>query len=62
MGKPTLAGKLVVARVTLHPEVKFSGARLPDANVLNALHHEAHEECFIANSVKTEVSVVRQSV
>ena len=54
MGK-NAAGKLVVARVTLHPEVKFSGARLPDANVLNALHHEAHEECFIANSVNTEI-------
>ncbi len=48
-------GKLVVTRVTLRPEVVFSGARQPDTAALEALHHEAHAECFIANSVKTEV-------
>ena len=54
MGK-NVAGKLVVTRVTLHPEVKFSGAQLPNPDALDALHHEAHEQCFIANSVKTEI-------
>lgn len=54
MGK-NVNGKLVVTRVTLRPAVSFSGTRLPDAEALNALHHEAHEECFIANSVKTEI-------
>ncbi|MEO6625217.1 MAG: OsmC family protein [Burkholderiaceae bacterium] len=54
MGR-NVAGKLVVTRVTLHPSVTLSGARLPDAVALNALHHAAHEECFIANSVKTEI-------
>ena len=48
-------GKLVVVRVTLHPAVVFSGARLPDRSALDQLHHEAHAECFIANSVKTEI-------
>ena len=52
------AGKLVVTRVSLHPAVVFSGALVPDAKALDALHHEAHEECFIANSVKTEIVCV----
>jgi len=54
MGKNS-AGKKYVARVTLRPEVAFSGDRVPDAEDLRALHHRAHEECFIANSVLTEI-------
>ena len=57
MGK-NAAGKLVVTRVALHPVVAFSGALQPDARALAGLHHEAHEECFIANSVRTEIVVV----
>lgn len=49
------AGKLVVERVTLRPRVRFAGARVPDATRLAALHHEAHEECFLANSVRCEI-------
>ena len=49
------AGKEYVARVTLHPEVAFSGERIPGPDELDALHHRAHEECFIANSVLTEI-------
>ena len=49
------ARKLVVLRVTLRPEVVFSGARRPNPETLHQLHHEAHEECFIANSVKTQI-------
>lgn len=48
-------GKLAMTVVTLRPEVVFSGAQLPTRADIDALHHEAHEECFIANSVKTEV-------
>jgi organic hydroperoxide reductase OsmC/OhrA len=44
------------SRVTLRPRVTFSGPA-PDAQELHALHHRAHEKCFIANSVKTEVVV-----
>jgi len=47
--------KLAMTRVILHPKVKFSGSRIPDSAELSALHHAAHEECFIANSVLTEV-------
>jgi organic hydroperoxide reductase OsmC/OhrA len=49
------AGKLVVDVVTLRPRTRFAGARAPDAAALAALHHEAHEECFLANSVRCEI-------
>jgi organic hydroperoxide reductase OsmC/OhrA len=48
-------GKLVVSVVTMRPEVQFSGERLPTRAELDAMHHAAHEDCFIANSVKTQV-------
>jgi organic hydroperoxide reductase OsmC/OhrA len=50
-------GKLFVSTVTLHPRLTISGAKQPDAKTLARLHHLAHEECYIANSVKTEVIV-----
>ena len=50
-------GRLAITRVTLRPDVKFIGDLLPTAEDVAALHHGAHEECYIANSVKTEVSV-----
>jgi organic hydroperoxide reductase OsmC/OhrA len=43
--------------VTLRPRVCFSGDQQPSGEQLTALHHKAHEECYIANSVKTEVRV-----
>lgn len=49
------AGKLFIARVTLRPAVQFSGTRLPSREQIAQMHHQAHEECFIANSVRTEV-------
>ena len=48
-------GKLAMTRVTLRPAVTFSGEHLPTRDELDKLHHKAHEECFIANSVRTEV-------
>lgn len=48
-------GKVAMTVVTLHPAVRFSGALLPTHDEIVQLHHEAHDECFIANSVKTEV-------
>ena len=48
-------GRMAMTEVVLRPQVSFSGARLPDNAQLHALHHQAHEECFIANSVKTQV-------
>jgi organic hydroperoxide reductase OsmC/OhrA len=49
-------GRMAVTRVTLHPEITYDGAR-PTPAERDRLHHEAHEECFIANSVKTEITV-----
>ncbi|MFN0190884.1 MAG: OsmC family protein [Aestuariivirga sp.] len=48
-------GKYWVNTVTLHPRIVFSGGKLPDQAALDDLHHHAHEECFIANSVLTDV-------
>jgi organic hydroperoxide reductase OsmC/OhrA len=50
-------GRMAITRVTLRPEIKFIGDLLPSASDIVALHHGAHEECYIANSVKTEVRV-----
>lgn len=50
-----LDGKVFMAHVTLRPEVHFSGERLPTRAQINQLHQDAHEACYIANSVKTEV-------
>jgi len=49
------AGKLVVDVVTLRPRTRFAGARVPDVAALAALHHQAHDECFLANSVRCEI-------
>ena len=49
------AGKMAMTQVTLRPQVVFVGAPLPTDDEIAAMHHEAHDECFIANSVTTEV-------
>jgi organic hydroperoxide reductase OsmC/OhrA len=46
-----------VSRVTLHPRIVYSGNQLPTPADEDRLHHQAHEQCFIANSIKTEVVV-----
>lgn len=47
-------GKYAMTVVTLRPKATFAGKQ-PTREELDALHHTAHEECFIASSVKTEV-------
>ena len=49
-------GRPAMTRVTLRPQVQFSGDPLPTRRQLDEMHHQAHEACFIANSVKTEVA------
>jgi organic hydroperoxide reductase OsmC/OhrA len=49
------SGKEWVSRVLLRPHVVFSGAKAPNDAVVEGLHHEAHAECYLANSVKTSV-------
>ena len=48
-------GKLAMTLVTLHPRVAFADGKQPSAGDHEAMHHEAHELCYIASSVKTEV-------
>jgi organic hydroperoxide reductase OsmC/OhrA len=49
-------GRQAVTRVVLHPKIEWTG-EVPDQAKLDHMHHEAHEACFIANSVKTNVTV-----
>jgi organic hydroperoxide reductase OsmC/OhrA len=49
-------GRYALTRITLRPRVAFAG-RVPEASELDGLHHAAHERCFIANSLKTEIVV-----
>ncbi len=51
------AGKTAMTRVILRPQVEFCGRQRPARQQVQDLHHRAHESCFIANSVKTEVVV-----
>ncbi len=50
-------GRLAVTRVVLRPRIVFAAGKGPDAEALVKLHESAHRNCFIANSVKTEVTV-----
>jgi organic hydroperoxide reductase OsmC/OhrA len=51
-------GMLAVTRVELHPRIRFADGIVVGAEQLQSLHERAHEHCFIANSVTTEVIVV----
>jgi organic hydroperoxide reductase OsmC/OhrA len=54
-------GKMAITRVTLKPRIKFSGDKQPAKEELDKMHHAAHENCFIASSVKTEITVEPQT-
>jgi organic hydroperoxide reductase OsmC/OhrA len=51
-------GKIAMTEVMLKPKITFSGNILPSPEQLDDLHHQAHEKCYIANSVKTKISVL----
>ena len=48
-------GRMAMAVVTLRPQVTFAESKRPTFDQVQALHHQAHTSCYIANSVKTEV-------
>jgi organic hydroperoxide reductase OsmC/OhrA len=50
-------GAMWVSKVTLYPKITYSGEKLPTPADEERLHEMAHKQCFIANSVKTEVTV-----
>lgn len=53
---PNQEGKTALTQVVLRPKVIFSGEKQPSMEMLEKMHHQSHENCFIANSVKTEVT------
>jgi organic hydroperoxide reductase OsmC/OhrA len=54
-------GKLFVSKITLDPSIAFSGDKRPTPEQIADMRHLAHQECFIANSVLTEIEVARLS-
>src|SRR5205823_7504971 len=53
-------GKLAITRVVLRQRLKFSGDKQPTASEIEEINHAAHDQCFIANSVNTEIAVEPQ--
>ncbi|MBI4696704.1 MAG: OsmC family protein [Gammaproteobacteria bacterium] len=53
-------GKYWVSRVSLNPEIVYGAGAAPTSEQIAELHHLAHEECFIANSIRTEVVVAER--
>jgi organic hydroperoxide reductase OsmC/OhrA len=54
-------GRMSMTRVILRPRAIFSGERLPTPEEVDAVHHKAHEACYIANSVTTDVRIEPRS-
>ena len=54
-------GKLAMTTVTLRPEIAFASENTPSQQDIDELHHLAHENCFIANSVTTKITVLQPS-
>jgi organic hydroperoxide reductase OsmC/OhrA len=52
-------GKMAITRVELRPKIAWGGDRMPSDEELDQMHHAAHENCFIASSVKTKVTVAK---
>ncbi|MCP5517450.1 MAG: OsmC family protein [Verrucomicrobiales bacterium] len=55
--RPNAAGVPWMATITLHPRITYSGDHQPTPDDEQRLHHQAHEQCFIANSIKTQVTI-----
>jgi organic hydroperoxide reductase OsmC/OhrA len=53
-------GRLAMTEVTLKPRVHFVGNMIPSKEQIEDLHHQAHDKCFIANSVKTKITIVQR--
>lgn len=50
-------GKISMTKVTLKPHVQFPADKRPTVEQLEKMHRQSHEQCFIANSVKTEIAI-----
>jgi len=49
--------RMAVTKLYLRPKITFTGDNIPDKTIINELHHRAHAECFISNSVVTEIII-----
>lgn len=56
MGKNS-EGKTLMSRITLRPRIEFSGIKQPSAAEIDEVHRMAHEQCFIGNSIKSEIVI-----
>ncbi len=52
-------GQMAMTVVTLKPAIIFSGSNIPSFDEIAAVHEQAHEKCYIANSVKTEIKIIQ---
>ncbi len=50
-------GRMAMTSITLRPEITFAGMAWPGEDEIAALHHAAHDRCYIANSLKTEITI-----
>lgn len=56
---PNEHGQIVMLKVVLDPQIRWSGERKPDAQQIAALHERSHHDCFLANSVRCPVIVAQ---
>lgn len=50
-------GKISVTKITLHPKIKFKGPKFPDDNAINKMREKSHQNCFISNSINSQVNI-----
>lgn len=50
-------GKVAMTQITLRPQIDFGGESKPTEEELARMHHESHEQCYIANSLKADIRV-----
>ncbi|ESS72283.1 OsmC/Ohr family protein [Methyloglobulus morosus KoM1] len=50
-------GKTYMSKIALRPRIEFSGSKQPDAHEIEEIHHDAHGQCFVGNSLKTEIVI-----
>ncbi len=53
----SMDGKQFVSKITLDPKIEWSGDTRPTEAEIATMHHEAHEGCYIANSIKSEIVI-----
>ncbi len=51
------AGKMAISKITLRPRVTYSGSNIPEHKTEESMHHLAHDNCFIANSVNSQIEI-----